>query len=90
MGWHALAPGFHQLPGPQSGGAGAIGWHALAPGFHQLPGPQSGGWAELWPGNTTVAYAKGANATATAPAMRRTKILIEGLPFANVPTLSLT
>lgn len=52
-GWHALAPGFHQLPGPQSGGA--VGWHALAPGFHQLPGPQSGGggatgWQALAPG----------------------------------------
>ncbi|WP_142281584.1 hypothetical protein [Mycobacterium kyorinense] len=43
-GWQALAPGFHQLPGPQSGGGGGVtGWQALAPGFHQLPGPQSGG-----------------------------------------------
>jgi hypothetical protein len=50
-GWHALAPGFHQLPGPQSGGGGgATGWHALAAGFHQLPGPQSwgGGGATGW------------------------------------------
>ncbi|BBY05046.1 hypothetical protein MNVI_03640 [Mycobacterium noviomagense] len=52
-----MAPGFHQLPGPQSGGGGgATGWHALAPGFHQLPGPQSGGggaprgWHALAPG----------------------------------------